>query len=57
MIPATKKVGLRRMHGLSRIKLSNWSVRERVIAAVGLLVFAVALLAAGRGLAPSSFIR
>ena len=25
------------MHGLSRIKLSNWSVRERVIAAVGLL--------------------
>ncbi|HYC73862.1 N-acetylmuramoyl-L-alanine amidase family protein [Brevundimonas sp.] len=39
------------MHGLSRIKLSDWSVRERVIAAVGLLVFAVALLAAGRGLA------
>ena len=48
---ATKKVGFRRMHGLSRPRLSQWSVRERVIAAVGLLVFAVALLAAGRGLA------
>nr|MBB5290811.1 N-acetylmuramoyl-L-alanine amidase [Brevundimonas basaltis] len=36
---------------MSRMKLAHWSVRERVIAAVGLLVFAVALLAAGRGLA------
>lgn len=39
------------MHGLSRLNPSAWSVRERLIAAVGLLVFAVALLAAGRGLA------
>ena len=42
------------MHGLSRIRVANWSVRERVIAAVGLLVFAVAVLAAGRGLASGS---
>lgn len=39
------------MSGLSRIRMSRFSVRERVVAAVGLLVFAVAVLAAGRGLA------
>ena len=51
---ATKKVGFRRMHGLSRFRLSNFSVRQRVIAVAGLLVFAVALLASGRGLASGS---
>lgn len=42
------------MRGLSRLGVSGWSVRERIIAAAGLLVFAVALLAAGRGLASGS---
>jgi len=42
------------MHGLSRIKPAHWGARERVLAVVGLLVFAVALLAAGRGLASGS---
>ncbi|HYC68715.1 N-acetylmuramoyl-L-alanine amidase [Brevundimonas sp.] len=39
------------MHGLSLIKLARWSVRERCLAAAGFVVFCVALLAAGRGLA------
>ena len=39
------------MHGPSRLNPSAWTVRERLIALVGLVVFAVALLAAGRGLA------
>ena len=39
------------MRGLLRLNPSAWSVRERLIAAAGLVVFAIALLAAGRGLA------
>ncbi len=39
------------MFGVSRLNPSAWTVRERLVAAVGLFVFAVALLAAGRGLA------
>ncbi len=39
------------MHGLSRIRMAHWGVRERVLAAVGVVVFCVAVLAAGRGLA------
>ena len=54
MIPPTKKVGLRRMYGLSRIRVSHWGVRERIAAAAGLVVFCVALMAAGRGLASGS---
>ena len=42
------------MSGLSRIRMSRFSVRDRLIVAVGLLVFAVAVLAAGRGLASGS---
>ena len=33
------------------MRLQGWSVRDRVLAALGLLVFCVAVLAAGRGLA------
>ncbi|HYD26135.1 N-acetylmuramoyl-L-alanine amidase [Brevundimonas sp.] len=39
------------MHGLSRIRVANWGVRERVLAAAGVVLFCAALLAAGRGLA------
>jgi N-acetylmuramoyl-L-alanine amidase len=39
------------MYGLSRIKLTQWGFRERVLAAVGVVLVCVALLAAGRGLA------
>jgi N-acetylmuramoyl-L-alanine amidase len=39
------------MYGLSRINWAQWGVRERILAAVGLLVVCVAVLAAGRGLA------
>ena len=42
------------MRGLLRLNPSAWGVRERLIAAAGLVVFAVALLAAGRGLASGS---
>ena len=42
------------MRGLLRLNPSAWGVRERWIAAAGLVVFAVALLAAGRGLASGS---
>ena len=39
------------MYGLSRIRLAHWGLRERIVAAVGLVLFCVVLLAAGRGLA------
>lgn len=39
------------MHGLSRLNPSAWTLRERLVAALGLAAFAIALLAAGRGLA------
>ncbi|MGZ9099906.1 MAG: N-acetylmuramoyl-L-alanine amidase family protein [Brevundimonas sp.] len=39
------------MHGMSRINLSLWSLRERAMTAVALVVVLVVLLAAGRGLA------
>ena len=42
------------MYGLSRIRLTHWGVRERIVAGLGLLVFAIAVLAAGRGLASGS---
>ena len=42
---------MRAMKALLRTDLRQWSVRDRVVAAVTLLVFCVALLAAGRGLA------
>lgn len=47
----TKKVGSRRMHGLSRINLAHWRAREWAMTAAALLVFCVAVFAAGRGLA------
>ncbi|MBU1385034.1 MAG: N-acetylmuramoyl-L-alanine amidase, partial [Alphaproteobacteria bacterium] len=46
--------GFRRMHGLWRIRTTEWGVRERIAVALGLVVFAIALLAAGRGLASGS---
>jgi len=39
------------MNGLSRIKLSQWGVREWAMTAVAFVVICVVLLAAGRGLA------
>lgn len=42
------------MYGLSRINWAGWGVRERVLAVAGVLVFVIALLAAGRGLASGS---
>lgn len=39
------------MYGLSRINMAQWGVRERVLAAVGVAVVCIFLLAAGRGLA------
>jgi N-acetylmuramoyl-L-alanine amidase len=47
----TKKVGFRRMNGLSRINLSRWGLREWAMTAVAFVVICVVLLAAGRGLA------
>lgn len=47
----TKKVGSRRMHGLLRINLTRWGVREWAMTALALVVFSVAVFAAGRGLA------
>jgi len=54
MMIATKKVGFRRMHGLSRINLSRWGVRERAMTAVAFVVFCIALLTASHGLASGS---
>ena len=39
------------MHGLSRINLAQWRVREWAMTAVAFVVFCVAVFAAGRGLA------
>jgi N-acetylmuramoyl-L-alanine amidase len=39
------------MYGLSGINLAHWGLRERILAAAGLIVVCVVLLAAGRGLA------
>ncbi|WP_425425124.1 N-acetylmuramoyl-L-alanine amidase family protein [Brevundimonas viscosa] len=39
------------MFGLSRLKPSQWSVRDRAMIALAFVVFCVAVLAAGRGLA------
>ncbi|HZW15154.1 MAG TPA: N-acetylmuramoyl-L-alanine amidase [Brevundimonas sp.] len=39
------------MYGLWRINLARWGVRERFLAAAGVLLFCAALLVAGRGLA------
>lgn len=39
------------MHGLSRIKLTQWRVREWAMTAMAFVVICVVLLAAGRGLA------
>src|SRR6478672_1601714 len=47
----TKKVGSRRMYGLSRINLAQWRAREWAMTAVAVVVFCVAVFAAGRGLA------
>jgi len=45
------KVGSDVMFGLSRIRLSRWSARDRALAALAFIVFCLAVLAAGRGLA------
>ncbi|SFS72586.1 N-acetylmuramoyl-L-alanine amidase [Brevundimonas viscosa] len=50
-MPAMHKVGSGRMFGLSRLKPSQWSVRDRAMIALAFVVFCVAVLAAGRGLA------
>ncbi|MDY6922624.1 MAG: N-acetylmuramoyl-L-alanine amidase [Pseudomonadota bacterium] len=47
-------MGDRQMHGVWRIRPAEWGVRERIAVALGLVVFCVALLAAGRGLASGS---
>ncbi|MEY4554962.1 MAG: hypothetical protein RL093_81, partial [Pseudomonadota bacterium] len=39
------------MHGLSRINLTQWRVREWAMTAMAFVVICVVLLAAGRGLA------
>lgn len=39
------------MHGLSRINLAHWRIREWAMTAVAFIVFCVAVFAAGRGLA------
>lgn len=39
------------MHGLSRIRLTQWRVREWAMTAVAFVVICIVLLAAGRGLA------
>ena len=59
MMEPTKKVGFRRMHGLSRITLSRWvpgsrpgmTIRAWSMMAVAFVVFCAAVLAAGHGLA------
>ena len=42
------------MYGLWRINLARWGVRERFLAAAGVVLFCAALLVAGRGLASGS---
>ena len=51
MLPEKRKVGAGRMFGLSRLRALRWSNRDRALAALAVVVFCVAALAAGRGLA------
>ena len=51
MIDGEEKVGSVAMNGLSRLRPSQWSLRERAVLGLALVVFCVTVFAAGRGLA------